>query len=617
MHSKSIISVLVTASLLLGCGSSDSDSPEPTTPEVTPPDTSTPPDTTTPPEVTEYDHQVTGLAVFQGALAGADICVDLNLNRTCDSNEPITTTDVDGNYQVDWTSEEESPEYYLLADWIAAPNSNNPAQAIKLNFKNAIEVQNINRVISPDGQGQLIALPEHSGAINSLTNIQFSRMLEMTDLGLAESKINSLMSELSVLLAAVYKQDALNPYQVTVANSQSDDFLAADAFHRYLDEVIAGQVPELLALENILGISYSDLQLMLQESNLTLEEFIALDPLAARIIISNAAIYLGYTDTPIDKRIMGQVDWDIVLDNLLNESGFKHTFSLQSNVDFSSFSLLNKSLDKRLAGFVMNDQVSGFEFSFSSDSGNEITTKCWNNEVNTWLEPDEIPEGYERPTPYADGNQYVLHYSGTTTPINFHFSKYFTADNEWDNVLDTTASALTLNQLTWPETLYRVKMEQTEDVICRRTDGNDQSFAMPEYSSTDDISTTDIVMAFFSSEYPDLTDIDNENKTFTTKDYQGELTASYQWKIITSPNDKDMIEVVKVPLVVGAPAIMESTYYLLENTAEEQLAIEVSFYPATSEESLNAPLIVTYDEETYEFTDALYQHLLGLMSTQP
>ena len=530
--------------------------------------------------------------------------------------EPTTTTDVEGKYQIDWTSETETPEYYLLANWNAAPNSNNPAQAIKLNFKNAA-AQNINRVISAEGQGQLVALPQHSGAINSLTNIQFSRMLEMTELGLAENKISSLMSELSVLLAAVYKQDALNPYQVTAANSLSDDFLAADAFHRYLDEVIAGQVPELLALENILGISYSDLQLMLQDSGLSLEEFIALDPLAARIIISNAAIYLGYTDTPIDKRIMGEGDWDTVLGNLQSEAGFKHTFSLQSTVNLTSFSLLNKTQEKNLVGFVMNDQVSGFEIAVINDSSSENINKCWNKEVSNWLEHDEIPEGYEPPTPYADGNKYVTHYSGTTTPINFHLSKYFAADSEWDNVLSTTANALALSQLSWPDTLYRIKLEQTEDVICRRIDGNDESYVMPEYSSSDDISTTDIVMTFFSSDYPELTDIDEENSTFTIKDYQGELTASYQWNIITSPNDKDTIELVKIPLSDGTPAILESTYYLLENTSEDQLAVEVSFYPTTTEESLNAPLIVSYDEETYEFTDTLYQHLFGLMTTQP
>jgi hypothetical protein len=81
MHHKSLLAMLISGALLVGCGSSDDE----TITDVTPPDTGIP---TTPP-ISEFNHQVTGLAVYQGALSGATVCADLNKNLICDTDNPI------------------------------------------------------------------------------------------------------------------------------------------------------------------------------------------------------------------------------------------------------------------------------------------------------------------------------------------------------------------------------------------------------------------------------------------------------------------------------------------------------------------------------------------------
>lgn len=334
---------LIAAALsivLMGCGSSDSDNPEVEIPEITPPDTSTPttPDTGTP--ATDFDHQIAGVAAYQGALVGATICADLNMNQACETDEPSAMTDSEGAYQIDWQSEVETPEYYLLANWAAASStSNKKPQVMQLRFKGATQPKQLNTIINAAGFGSLVASSEYGGAINLLTNIKFNRKVEIQKSELEESQKTALLTEVDTLLARLFALQPSNLYQVTPANSVSDDFIITEALYNYVEQVLAGQIPALLALENVLDVSFDDLKALLEDSEFSLEEFIDSDPLAARILISNAAISLGYTESHIDHRIMGEHDWDILLGNIISETGFKNTFTLSSNVGMSSFSL--------------------------------------------------------------------------------------------------------------------------------------------------------------------------------------------------------------------------------------------------------------------------------------
>ncbi len=61
--------LLLSSSFLVACGGSDSD--DTTLPDVLPPVT----DPTVP---AEYNHQIQGVVAYQGAIAGANVCVDLD-----------------------------------------------------------------------------------------------------------------------------------------------------------------------------------------------------------------------------------------------------------------------------------------------------------------------------------------------------------------------------------------------------------------------------------------------------------------------------------------------------------------------------------------------------------
>lgn len=191
---------------------------------------------------------------------------------------------------------------------------------------------------------------------------------------------------------------------------------------------MAGQIPVLLALENVLGLSFSVLKTLLDDSEMTLEEFIASDPLAARIIISNAVIALGYTESPIDHRIMDVTDGDIVLDSLIQKRGFKNTFTMSSLINISLFSLQDKCQTKILRGSVVNDLVFGSELGLNLSPDTPLY--CWNTELEDW---HTLILGTLDMKPYrrfSAEKKYTTYYEGTTVLIIFEVQKYLNTDEE-------------------------------------------------------------------------------------------------------------------------------------------------------------------------------------------
>lgn len=610
---------LIAAALsivLMGCGSSDSDNPEVDTPEITPPDTSTPttPDTGTP--ATNFDHQIAGVAAYQGALVGATICADLNMNQACETDEPSAMTDSEGAYQIDWQSEVETPEYYLLANWVAASStSNKKPQVMQLRFKGATQPKQLNTIINAAGLGTLVASSEYGGAINLLTNIKFNRKVEIQKSELEESQKTALLTEVDTLLARLFALQPSNLYQVTPANSVSDDFIITEALYNYVEQVLAGQIPALLALENVLDVSFDDLKALLEDSEFSLEEFIDSDPLAARILISNAAISLGYTESHIDHRIMGEHDWDILLGNIISETGFKNTFTLSSNVGMSSFSLHNSADTKQLFGFLVDDVVTAFEMNITSNDY-EWPTQCWNTTSESWMTEDQTSPDFTKPTPYFDGNTYVTYYDNTPVEIHFISQKLLKTDEEWDAIINSTPQALALNDISWPEVSYRMEMQLTENVMCREVDNYD-IINLPEYSQLEQINTADIVDLFFDFDDSQLVITNDVNNTISVEDGLGTPLEVYHWELLDSPNGMPMIEITTVPLEQANAGLIDHRNYLIEDFLDGKIATQFDLYKATIDESTQLPLMLTYDEDTYEFTDVLYQHLLGLISTQP
>jgi hypothetical protein len=603
MHHKSLLAILISSSLLLGCGSSDKDAP------VIPPDTGTP-DTGVPvtppvmPPATEYNHTVAGLAVYQGALSGADICVDINKNLACDPTEPSSVTDAQGQYQVDWKSAAEQEDYYLIASWTA---SSTPApmqvQALPLKIKNQhVKAQNV-PAIDQAGQGRLYSTPEYSGAINGLTHTKLMRVLDMISQDLSATEITTLSAELDALLAVLYERDVADLYQVSAEASASDKLTQMHYALAFVEKLIAEKIPNVLAAEQILTTITAKLWQVFNDSGLLAAEFFTQDSLDANIVVSSAAIALGFTETPLDNRIMSAQDWDIVLSNILNDAGFGNTFSLSLASNYNSVSLLNSDNSEHLIAIIDQDSpIFVIQAPVTEPDENEgDNIECWNGADNKWYTENNAPVV----APVIEGNRYTTRYSGTEVAINFDINKITDSANSefWQSVINLSPAILKLDTLTWPETLYQLNITQTADVMCRIVD-NYAYFDLPDYDSPEKITTSDIARIHFPSYFPDYMFSDDAKQEFTLLAADGSVHQKYRMTKSISPNNQLLFAITAI--VEGLLPENEQSDYLL---VDGQYLIEVEINKAMQSTTATNTFNMSFAETT-GFNQTLYQHLL-------
>ncbi|QHS12211.1 hypothetical protein [Shewanella sp. Arc9-LZ] len=597
MHHKSILAILISGTLLVGCGSSDDDSNT----EITQPDSGTPPPITTPPVASEYTHQVNGLAVYQGALSGATVCADLNKNLSCDSDEPFAITDVDGNYQIDWKSEVETPDYYLVANWQAATATQAiQARSLALKVKNPTNRAAPKAIVNDAGQGTLIASPQYNGAINNLTHIKQSRIIEMMNQNLSDSDISQLSTELDTLLAILYQLDANTLYSVSAEMSATASFTRIEYVIAYLQQVIATQIPNIIAAEKILAATYAELWQILSDSGLSIEEFLSDDAftLAINILFSDSAIALGFTELPIDSRILSQNDWDVVLGNIINESGFANTLSLTLSSDLSGFSMQNADNTKVLV-WVSALTGQGLAFEAPLDEDDDELTECWHTTDKRWYTEDNGPVT----EPSITGNTYNTVYTGTNVPITIDINKITNANTSdfWQSVLNTSPEMLKLDALTWPDTLYSLTVTQADDVMCRVVEDY-ETYALSSFVTEETLSTTMVAEVLFDFYFPLDIIIDEENQTIALLDSDGNIEQRYQMTKSNSPSDQLLIKVAEI--VEGtAQEYVYPDYFLFD----EQRLIRVELNEKMQTSASNN-VSVTFDNNT-GFTQTLYQHL--------
>ena len=97
MNIKKLLLISLAGSILSACGGSDYDSdPDPTIPE--------------PAAITK-----TG-KVADGYLVGATVCLDLNLNKICDPDEPSTTSTAGGDFTISGATQEQIDSFPLLVE---------------------------------------------------------------------------------------------------------------------------------------------------------------------------------------------------------------------------------------------------------------------------------------------------------------------------------------------------------------------------------------------------------------------------------------------------------------------------------------------------------------------
>lgn len=606
MFTKKLGLILLSSSLLIACGGSDSEVPEPPVepqPGVTPPVTGNP-------DPTEYDHQVQGVLAFEGAIGGADICIDLDMNSVCDTNEPSSTTDNDGQYQIDWKSEVEVPSYYLVANWVDSTRSNvsQPqilSRSFKANKRTSVEVSKkySNRTeVFNDGNGQLIALSDHQGAINALTHIEFKRYEQMLAQGLDENEIADLRLQLGWLVDGLYAADTGNAYQVTANISNSEAFKATYQTHMHVAALIGDQLNATLAIEKVLALSGAAITALAEENQLSLTEFLATDPIEVRYIVSDSLIAQGYIETPFDEKIINDNDWQVLRENLFND-GVNHDFTLHPPSSLSTFTLEYGEATKFILGFVSEDGLTGREYERTPDLTEEL---CWDNQSNAWKDSD---------TSYPNEGQIsnnTISFSsfGTTVQTKLKFEKYNTSSDTWNSIINAQPPAFNFEQVQWPEYVYRYYVEQNDDVMCKAADP--ATFVMPA-ASVAALTSDDIARTVWSVFYPDNVIIDEDKREIKVSYTAGEYS-TFIWEHDTSPNGSPLIRIISFHEPINGQT--QSTFQ--EYLVQDGLLIEVEINQSSNFDDFSDHLLLSYDGETNGFSQHFLAHIKALLpSTQP
>ena len=588
MQSPKLLSILISSILLSACGS-DSDEP------------------TLPPDNTEYDHQVSGILTDTGAVSGATICVDSNQDAVCGDDEPSTTSLQDGSYQIDWNSTTESPSYQLIAEWIAPVQNKNTAP-LSLN-KAAFNAPAWVQAQNDDANRRLMALGDHNtDDINQLTQIEIEKVDKMIAAQLPNAEIDALRTTLNLLLANIYNKDVSSLYSVSAEQASDEAFMTAHALHQHVAALIADQLPQILVNEEVLSASKASLLDLVNNSGLSVTEYLDQDPIEVRMLVSDALIALGYIESPIDERLMNSADWQLFQDNMLDDSISPHKLILGPSYLNSFFTLDYGTADLSLFGYV-NDQTV-FSMVFDDRGMAQETNECWNTGLNRWIDAQRTDQGYEPLPAIFSGNTLHTWYEGTNVAINIKVDKLATTSDQWAATLSASQALLKLDTLIWPHTVYRYSIEQTADVMCRNPQ-NTTSWELPT-ASVDDLTTADIARLFWADFYPDEVAIDEQNQRLTVS-ITPDTQETYQWALQTSPNGLPLIHIVQVELPPQLQANVLPSDYLVSDL---QIA-EVEIHSKMTVGEQDGYLQLSFDGASNSFSNTLYQHLLSISQTIP
>ncbi|MBM7074232.1 hypothetical protein JQC92_19750 [Shewanella sp. 202IG2-18] len=422
---KSLLSLSVM-SLLSACGSDDKKD-EPIV--IVPP---------TPPVATNYDHQINGTVLFQGNVSSAQVCVDLDMNKTCDDEEPTATSNNEGVYQIEWASQQESPDYYLLASWSSAASAANVPQPLRVNIVSGSVGQGFSNTHSASTRSvsQLFALKDHAGAINALTDIEFQRYQLMLAANKTDSEVQELRSRLAVILKSVYGVTSDDVFMMTAEESQSDVFVSTFEVQRYIFALIADLVSDPLAVDEVMSASIEQIRALIAQSQQSVLDYLATEPLELYYVINDALTAQGYIEQPISDNLMSQTDWDLVFDGL----GFKDmpesrntedNFTLAPSHLNSVFTLNYGDESEHMFGAIITEPTGAgvpkaFSLVVNFDEEDEIPQECWNTDLNRWINPDRADSDYQPKDIEISGNVITTFYDGTEVPINIRVDKVST-----------------------------------------------------------------------------------------------------------------------------------------------------------------------------------------------
>jgi hypothetical protein len=593
MRLKLLTSILISSTLLSACGGSSSDG-----------GTDTPPD-----GASSFNHQVLGNVIHIGAVAGADVCIDLDQNGQCDESEPSSTTDNDGRYQIDWESEQEQPTYDLIATWIQTSQSVSKPSPLKAAIKPELKQQGIDAnssVVSSEGDAKLMALQDHNGAINSLTNIEFQRVTRMRQAGETPLDIAAERLILTALLHTIYDRGEANTFQLSAAQSIDVDFQDTYKLHQHIDALIDNQLTDYVAVDNVMSMSKEQLKQLVSDSGMETQVYLDSDPMDIRFLVNNTLLAQGYIATPIDQKIMSSGDWQVITTHLLEDEQQPSKFNLAPAKINNHFTLEYGETALSFTGSIQDGKVWGQ--TIDTNNGTANLEECWNSDIEKWINPDRDDQGYQPPAMKFVNNSLQTVYRGTSIPVTVEFTKYLSDDNDWQAILSTTPAALKLSTLNWPTVIYRYTIEQASDVMCRVQD-DFNVWSMPAHQDPLQLTTTDMARLFWPSFYPHNIAID-ENAKRVSIDITGEKE-TYEWSLLTSPSGQPMIQIQQVELAPKFTEFVLPDHYLILGTD----IIEITLNEAMRYGAENDYLNITFNGEEDGFNQRFYQHLSSLVTT--
>ncbi|MCH4293101.1 hypothetical protein MJ923_02120 [Shewanella sp. 3B26] len=564
------LTAIAAATLMLSaCGGSDTDAPDAI--EPIPP--------------VEFAHEQVGTASFAGALVGAQVCADLNFNASCDGGEPSATTDSDGAFTLNWQSSNETEAYQLVA---VLPVASAVKQPLRLAMPSPVGASN---APAAGTRTSLLAHSKHSGTINPLTDLEARRM----NAAGSDDKA-AVEARLGLLLPGIFTVSATSPYQITADDTAKPEFKDALALLDHIEMLIDGQLPQILAAEEVMFVGKSLFTGLADEAGLSVTDWLASDPLNLRYRVSDVLKNLGYISSPIDERLMSEANWSELLDNESDDDGDSHLLSIAQLGDSKVVELRAGAEANGLWLTLINGQLMR-----TTLDGHELASECWNTELSRWV-GEEGAQGYQRPEPIFQDNRLTRVYEGTMVAVETTVDKFRSDDSEFQTLIAALPPELKLGSLDWPNTVYRLNYHQTADVLCR----SQGAISYPFTVAAAEINGEAIVAALWPYEFADgLYEIQGDDE-FVIKDAMGPgEDIGYRWALDNSVAGKTLVH---LKTISGVPeqalSLDEGEYWLVE----AGVIGEVDLNKAFNTETLNW-LWLSYDPA---FTPVIRAHLNGL-----
>ncbi|WP_394131460.1 hypothetical protein [Shewanella maritima] len=596
-RSKSIIASLLSIYLLSGCDNlSEMD--------IFDTDDDTPSGNT-------FDRQVKGVVTYHDVVVGAEVCVDINQNQVCESDEPTAITDSQGAYQIDWVSNTEVFEYQLIASWTQAS-----AAALtpgKFTFsgaaKQSLTANKISAmpVVNTDGEATLFARQAHEGAINYFTNLEHRRYLEMVAQDLSDAQVEALLVKLETTLKALIGEVEGNVYLIANEEYVLSRTVIIEQLIDYLELIFTDIAFETLVVEELLANIFTQLTDLIDGSEMSTLEYLASNSIEASFLINNSLTMLGYIDNPYDDRIMSESDWQVIENNFFSDAeSLSHTVGLSITPSLSFATLADES--KMLFGTLSADGFNHVTFDFEQENeAGEVLEECWNQTTQSW----DFDDGTSPVVPIApyqyENNTRSAQFMVDDAMVNFTFSKVDTQSTYWASVLAATPPELALADVSWPNVVYTFSAEQDIDVMCRVKDDYMTYALETMISDIQQLTTAIVAKSLLPFEDPTDLMINEVDQTF----YNPANEASYSWSLITGPNESDIVKVDEVILQPALQAFTNPDFYKVElGMATNQLE-EVSLYQTADWSQSYPEFIYSYDNSD-GFTETLFEHLKSL-----